>query len=280
MDFPHDEDYARITIAAAGEAGGRIAARLGSLIANVVWLPDTASPNELRGAIAAADMAIIVSGLEDAAAAGRAALIAALARESERCQVTVALVTESSVTRSNKALTGIAALRHTVDAFFPVSPDCLVPLEGEATWLLTPPALEAYLVRLQAADLVRIITERGPICVDFADVRAIMREGRSAACLGIGIANGENAARDAALKALRSLETQRLDPGECRGFLVSVTGSTNITMDDFDEAARVVHAAFNEEDNIMMSLLADDSLAGNVRVMIMAKVHDGVGGRS
>ena len=275
MDFPPNEDFARIKVVAAGEAGARIATRLGSLIAGVECLPDSASPDGMRIAMAAADMVIIVSGLEDAAAAGRAAGLAELARDSKRCQVSIALVTESSVARSGSALAAIAALRCTVDAFFALSRDCLVPLDEQAPSIFTTAALENYLVRLQASDLARIITERGLICVDFADVRAIMRDGGSAACLGVGIASGGNAPGAAALKALCSLARQGLDPAESPAMLVSVTGSTNVTMDDFDAASKFVHEAINDDCNIIFSLLIDDALAGNIRVLIMAKAGFG-----
>ena len=136
---------------------------------------------------------------------------------------------------------------------------------------LTRAALEEYLARLQAADLARIITEPGLICTDFADVWAIMRIGSSAASLGVGIARGEGGAREAALKALRSLERQGVDPGSSPALLVSISGSSNMTMDDFDSDAKTVHGAVAEEANIIVTLLVDDVLAGNIRVMIMAK---------
>jgi len=99
-----------------------------------------------------------------------------------------------------------------VDVLFLVSHDCLIPIDDSAPEVISDSALEEYLVRLVAADIVRIIMEAGIICIDFADVRELLCGGSSKASLGIGIANGERGARDAAMKSLQALnhhETRR-----------------------------------------------------------------------
>jgi len=152
-----------------------------------------------------------------------------------------------------------------------VSRKSLQPLDDNAPEVMTTSSLEEYLVRQLVGDIVRMMIEIGIICIDFADVQAIMCDGRSDACLGGGIANGERPARDAARKALQSLWQQQVDPAQSAALLVWITGSTNITMDDFDAASTVIHEAIHEEADIIVGLLIDDALAENIRVSILAK---------
>jgi len=267
--FTMDEDQAaRVLVVPAGEVGNRVAARIAGRLPSIQCLSALAPLDESSSAVAESDMLIIVSGLEDGAAAVRAAQYAALAMKSASCQVSIALVAKSSVLRSGPVFESIKALRCCVDALFQVSGESLSALDDSAPQVVTVGALEEYLVRLVATTIARMTIENGIICLDYADIKAIMSEGGSGAYVGVGISQN---AREAARKSLQALSRQGMEPGRSPGVLVAVCGSTSMTMDQFDEAAVLVHEAVDEEANIITGILIDDELAGNIRVVIMAK---------
>jgi len=267
--FTMEEDQAaRVLVVPAGEVGTRVAARIAGQLPSISCLSGSAPFDEVGRAAGHTDMMIIVGGLEDAAAAARAAQSAALASQSATCQVSIALIASSSLSRSSQALESLAALRLSVDALFQVSGDSLAALDETAPQVLTMGAVEEYLVRLVATTIARMTTESGIICLDYADIKAIMSEGGSGAIVGVGISRD---AGEAARKSLQALRRQGLEPEQSPGVLVAVCGSTNLTMDQFDAASGIIHRAINEEANLIIGMLIDDELAGNIRVVTMAK---------
>jgi cell division protein FtsZ len=279
MMSSEDDTSAKITVLAAGDAGNRIANRLGRLFADIECLADPTPLDVVSPTVAQSDMIVIVSGLENEAVVRRATVIAEVAREAAPCRLVIAFVTKSSADRSAGTEEGLATLRRTVHALCQVSRDCLVPVDENAQEVMTASTLEEHLVRLVVADIVRMIIERGLICIDFSDLKAILGDGGSDACVGIGIAGGEGGAREAAMKALRALRRQHMEPTRSPAVLASVTGSTNMTMDDFDDASRVIHESIDEDANIIVGVLIDDALAGNIRVLVIGKRAGGPSGQ-
>lgn len=263
------EDHARLLVAAAGDIGSRIAEKLSAKFPILEWLPDPPPADTPHRRLE--DMAFIVTGLENETVARRAAELAKQARESASCRYSIALVTESSVARCAETIASYREMRQWVDAVFVVSEKDLKPMHGDAPQVMTALALEEYLVGSMIGDLTRLLTERGLICIDFQDVEAIMCAGGSEACLGIGIAGGEDAAIAAAAKALDRIREQGMDPSQKGAFVVSIKGSTNITMDDFDDVSRLVHDSIHPDADIITGLLIDEAMGGNIRVMVMAK---------
>jgi cell division protein FtsZ len=118
-----------------------------------------------------------------------------------------------------------------------------------------------------------LITMPGLINLDFADVRTIMKDAGSA-IMGIGFATGENRAREAAGRALRSplIDTEIVG---ARGILLSIAGGDDLTLLEVNEAAEVVREAATEETNIIFGATIDERLAGQIWVTVIAT---GLGG--
>ncbi|HOI18208.1 MAG TPA: cell division protein FtsZ, partial [Geobacteraceae bacterium] len=114
-----------------------------------------------------------------------------------------------------------------------------------------------------------LITTSGLINVDFADVKAIMSE-RGMAMMGIGIASGENRAVEAATKAISSPLLEDIDISGAKGVLVNITGSSSMTMDEFDAASKVIHEKVHEDANIIVGLVIDESLGEHVKITAIA----------
>ena len=119
-----------------------------------------------------------------------------------------------------------------------------------------------------------LITMPGLINLDFADVRTIMKDAGTA-LMGIGFSsNGENRAREAAERALRSPLIDTEVTG-ARGILLSVAGGDDLTLFEVNEAAEVVRQAATDETNIIFGATVDERLAGQVWVTVVAT---GLGG--
>ena len=119
-----------------------------------------------------------------------------------------------------------------------------------------------------------LITMPGLINLDFADVRTVMSDAGSA-LMGIGFATGENRAREAAERALRSPLIDTEITG-ARGILLSIAGGDDLTLLEVNEAAEVVRQAATDDTNIIFGATVDERLAGQVWVTVVAT---GLGGR-
>ncbi len=114
-----------------------------------------------------------------------------------------------------------------------------------------------------------LITTSGLINVDFADVKAVMSE-RGMAMMGIGISSGDNRAVEAATKAISSPLLEEIDISNAKGVLVNISGSSNMTMDEFDTASRIIHEKVHEDANIIVGLVIDAELGNFVKITAIA----------
>jgi len=124
-----------------------------------------------------------------------------------------------------------------------------------------------------------LITMPGLINLDFADVRTVMSNGGNA-LMGIGFATGENRAREAAERALRSplIDTEL---GSARGILLSIAGGSDLTLLEVNEAAEVIRQTATDETQIIFGATIDDRLTGQIWVTVIATGLGGTGrGRS
>lgn len=142
----------------------------------------------------------------------------------------------------------------------PLQPEMFIP-EGDA--------LTGYTMRHIVASITNLITYQTGVCIDFADVIAIMREG-SIGSLGVGVGSGNSRAVMAAKGAIERLQEQDVSLAQATGVLVSIHGSSTLTMDDFDDASRVVHDSVTDDTNIIVGLISDEQLGYNVKVTVMA----------
>lgn len=114
-----------------------------------------------------------------------------------------------------------------------------------------------------------IITRAGHINVDFADVREIMR-GQGLAVMGTGRASGEGRARKAALAAISSPLLENMDISGARGVLLNISGSSSLGLHEISEASSVIYKQADEEANIILGSVIDDSLGDEVSVTVIA----------
>jgi len=234
---------------------------------------DAATENreQLAEVLAGADMVFIAAGLGGGTGTGAAPVIADVAKEMGALTVGVVTkpFTREGKLRLAKAEAGVRELKKHVDSLVIIPNDRLLGLAGKSMSILDAFKPSDDVLRQAVQGISDLITTSGLINVDFADVKAIMSE-RGMAMMGIGMASGENRAVEAATKAISSPLLEDIDISGAKGVLVNITGSSSMTMDEFDAASRVIHEKVHEDANIIVGLVIDESLNDQVKITAIA----------
>lgn len=127
---------------------------------------------------------------------------------------------------------------------------------------------DGYAMRHLVATVADIILHHSLICVDFADVRCIMAAGPEGR-MGVGVAQLQSAPL-AAIGTFERLRGQGFRISGAPGLIACVRSSSEITMDDFDKAEGVINEAVPDAANLIVSLVMDESMGGNMKVTILA----------
>ncbi|MFS0839557.1 cell division protein FtsZ [Paenibacillus sp. 1P03SA] len=222
--------------------------------------------NTLKGA----DMVFVTAGMGGGTGTGAAPVIAEIAKECGA--LTVGVVTRPFTfegrKRAAQAEQGIAALKEKVDTLIVIPNDRLLEIVDKKT-----PMLEAFreadnVLRQGVQGISDLIAVPGLINLDFADVKTIMTE-RGSALMGIGIATGENRAAEAAKKAIMSPLLETSIEG-ARGVLMNITGGTNLSLYEVNEAADIVASASDIEVNMIFGAVINENLKEEIMVTVIA----------
>ncbi|MFO7577868.1 MAG: cell division protein FtsZ [Pelovirga sp.] len=141
----------------------------------------------------------------------------------------------------------------------------LVDLGGSQAAFALPPDV----LRQAVQGISDLITTEGLINVDFADVRTVMSN-RGMAMMGIGVAEGERRAAEAAYNAISSPLLEEVDISGAMGVLVNISGSSGMTMEEFEEASTIIHEKVHENANIIVGLVIDESLGDKIKITAIA----------
>jgi cell division protein FtsZ len=146
--------------------------------------------------------------------------------------------------------------------------DRLLEVLDKSTSMLDAFRIADDVLRHGVQGICDLITNPGLINLDFADVRTVMKDSGSA-LMGIGYATGENRAKEAAERALRSplIETEITG---ARGILLSIAGGDDLTLYEVNDAAEVVREAATDDTNIIFGATIDDRLTGQLWITVVA----------
>jgi cell division protein FtsZ len=221
--------------------------------------------------LSGADMVFVAAGLGGGTGTGAAPVIADVAKELGALTVGVVTkpFTREGKQRLAKAEYGVSELKKHVDSLIVIPNDRLLGLAGKSMSILDAFKPSDDVLRQAVQGISDLITTSGLINVDFADVKAIMSE-RGMAMMGIGIASGDNRAVEAATKAISSPLLEDIDISGAKGVLVNISGSSNMTMDEFDAASRIIHEKVHEDANIIVGLVIDENLGDMVKITAIA----------
>lgn len=232
------------------------------------------SQNEIRDILKGANMVFITAGMGGGTGTGAAPIVADIARELGA--LTVAVVTKpfsfEGTQRKSIAERGHDELASRVDTIITIPNDRVMQMVDKKTTLQEAFRVIDDVLRQAVQGISELIMTHGQINVDFADVRRIMAN-QGAALMGIGRASGENRAIDAA-KAAISSPLLEISIDGARGILFIVSGPENLSMQEVQEAAKVVTGSADENAAIIWGLTHDNTLAEDVKITVVATGFD------
>jgi cell division protein FtsZ len=239
------------------------------------------SRDEIKEALKGADMVFVTAGEGGGTGTGAAPVIAEIAKN-EIGALTVGVVTRpfefEGATRSQAAEEGIERLREEVDTLIVIPNEKLLAIVERRTSILEAFREADNVLRQGVQGITDLITIPGLINLDFADVRTVMSDAGTA-LIGIGTANGENRAVEAAKEAISSPLLEESVEG-ASGILLNVTGAHDLGLFEVNEAAEIIASAADANANIIFGAVIDDGLQDEVRVTVIATGfhHRGPGG--
>ena len=232
------------------------------------------SRDEMKESLKGADMVFVTAGEGGGTGTGGAPVIAEVARELGA--LTVGVVTRPFTfegrKRGEQAQSGISTLREKVDTLIIIPNDRLLQVVEKRTSVMDAFRMADDILRQGVQGITDLITVPGLVNLDFADVRTIMRDAGSA-LMGIGEAEGENRAAEAARAAVSSPLLEASVEG-ATGILLNISGGSDIGLFEVNEAAEVVTGAADQNANVIFGAIIDESLGGRVRVTVIATGFD------
>ena len=232
------------------------------------------SEDEIRDIIRGSDMVFITAGMGGGTGTGASPVVAKIAKELD-C-LTVGIVTKpfsfEGKKRQRQALEGINQLKPLVDTLIVVPNDKLLTMIDRDT-----PMLESFrevdnVLRRGVQGIAEIVTVPGLINVDFADVRAVMKN-KGTALMGIGIAQGPNRAIEATRKAICS-PLLEIDINGATNAIVFITSDVDITMQEVKDVMDEIGSASTSDIDIVCGTGFNIDLRGELIVTVIATGFD------
>ena len=227
--------------------------------------------DELRDHLTGANMVFVTAGMGGGTGTGAAPVIAKTAREMGI--LTVGVVTKpfhfEGQRRMRTAESGIAELHKVVDTLLIIPNQNLFRVANEKTTFADAFAMADQVLYSGVACITDLMVKEGLINLDFADVRAVMRE-MGKAMMGTGEATGEKRALTAAEAAIANPLIDDCSMKGARGLLISITGGKDLTLFEVDEAATRIREEVDQDANIIVGATFDETLDGIIRVSVVA----------
>lgn len=232
------------------------------------------SREDIKKSLEGADMVFVTIGAGGGTGSGAGHVVAEIAQECGALVVgfaTKPFAFEGEKRKSN-ATTAIENLRSKVDTLIIVPNDRLLQTIDRKTPLLEAFKVADDVLRQGVQGISDLITVHGLINLDFADVKAVMKDAGSA-LMGIGRASGDNRAIDAAKQAIESPLLEVSIDG-ARGVLFNVIGGNDMSMHEINAAAETITAAADPSANVIFGATINDDIEGEVIVTVVATGFD------
>ncbi|WP_027350871.1 cell division protein FtsZ [Halotalea alkalilenta] len=224
-----------------------------------------------------ADMVFITAGMGGGTGTGGAPVVAQVAKELGI--LTVAVVTRpfpfEGPKRQRAAEEGMKELSEHVDSLITIPNEKLLTVLGKNASLLTAFSAANDVLLGAVQGIAELITSPGIINVDFADVRTVMSE-MGMAMMGTGAATGENRAREAAEKAIRSPLLEDVNLNGARGILVNITAGPDLSIGEFNDVGATVQEFASQDATIVVGTAIDMNMSDELRVTVVAAGLDGL----
>ncbi len=228
---------------------------------------------EIREAMEGSDMVFLTAGLGGGTGTGATPIFAKVAKDLGA--LTVGIVTKpfnfEGKKRMDQALRGLAELKEHVDSLIIVSNNQVLEVIGRI------PFVEAFkeadnVLRQGVQTITDLVAVPALINLDFADIEAVMKN-QGSALIGIGMADGENKAQEAAQKAITSPLLEAQIKGAANA-IVNVTGGASMSLYDSNEAVEYIRQAAGNEVDIIFGVAINEQLQDEIIVTVIATGFD------
>lgn len=227
------------------------------------------SRDEIRELVSGSDMVFVTCGMGGGTGTGSASVVAEEAKKSGA--LTIAVVTKpfgfEGANRTKVANEGVQRLLGKVDTLIIIPNDRLLDLCDAKTGVDAAFRLADDVLRHGVQAISEVITVPGLINLDFADVKAVMKDA-GPAWMSIGRGTGKNRAVDAAKEALDSPLLDVSIEGS-KGVLFNVVGGNDLTLYEVNEAAEVIRQAVDPDANIIFGVASDPSMGNDLRITLI-----------
>ena len=232
------------------------------------------SAEDLYNVVKGADMVFVTAGIGGGTGTGASPIISQISREIGA--LTIGVVTRpftfEGAKRLKSAEVGIATLKEQADTLIVIPNDRLLQIVDKRASLQDAFKVADDVLRQGIQGISELITVPGLINLDFADVRTIMSEG-GAALMAVGRASGDDRARDAAEQAITS-ELLDITIDGARGILFNVTGGTDLTLFEVNQAAAIIKETAHPDVNLIFGAVIDPNIGEGIRVTVIATGFD------
>jgi cell division protein FtsZ len=227
--------------------------------------------DSLYRALEGSDMVFITAGMGGGTGTGAGPVVAEIAAEISA--LTVAVVTRpfhfEGPRRLKIAEAGIADLARKVDTLIVVPNEKLLKVVSRETTITESFRLADDVLVQAVRGISDLITVPGLINVDFADVRAVMSESGGSAIMGTGAGSGEDRAAKAAQNVISSPLLDGMNIKGARGILINVTGGSDMSLHEINEAVGIVNEVADDDANIIVGAVVEDGLE-EFRITVIA----------
>jgi len=232
------------------------------------------SKEKLKDIFVETDMVFLTCGMGGGTGTGSSPIIAELAKAAGA--LTVAVVTKPFVFEGTRRMVvaedGIEELKDKVDTLIIIPNQRLLDIVDKKMTLLEAFRIADSVLGEAVQGISDIITTPGLINVDFADVKAVMRDAGSA-LMGIGTGSGENRASKAAREAIAS-PLLELSVDGAKGLLFNIVGGADMTMNEVNEAAKIISEAADADANIIFGAVIDEEMTDQLKITVIATGFD------
>ena len=227
--------------------------------------------NEIKEAVKGADMVFITAGMGGGTGTGACPVVAQQCKEDGA--LTVAVVTKpfkfEGDKRMRRALEGIEKLKKEVDTLI-IIPNERLKAVGSKNSTFRELIVRADEVLLNAVKGISdLIISSGFINLDFADVKKVMEQ-MGTAIMGTGKAKGENRATEAAKQAINSPLLEDISINGAKGLLMNITGPSDMTMEEIDEASNFIKGEVDSEAEIFWGVVFDENIGDEIMITVIA----------
>lgn len=226
---------------------------------------------EMAESLQGADIVFVTAGLGGGTGTGAAPVVAKIAKEMGI--LTVAVVTRpfkfEGPRRSRSAEGGLEKLREACDTMIVINNERLLETVGPKVPMREAFKIADNVLAQAVTSISDLVATPGLINVDFEDIRTIMG-GRGGAVMGVGIGKGENRAQEAVKKATSSPLLDKIVIDGAGGVLICVTGGPDMTLQEVNEATKMIQEAADPDAEIIFGAVVDESLTDTMRVTLIA----------